>query len=91
MWGGGCRGWGGCDAKALESRREPWLGNNPGLSRSSAAGVLIWKQSGESEYGILIAKRVVMVAWGGGLHDQQLSIDQRLKNCTLKSLLTSKS
>lgn len=28
---------------------------------------------------------------GGGLHDQQLSIDQRLKNCTLKRLLTSKS
>lgn len=33
----------------------------------------------------------VCVGGGGGGHVQQLSIDQQLKNCTLKSLLTSKS
>lgn len=74
---------------ALESWREPWLGNKLELSRSATARVVIWKQN---------AKRVriwntdiKMGGGGGGLHDQQLSIDQRLKNCTLKSLLTSKS
>lgn len=45
------------------------------------------RMASEPEYGILMARGG---GWGG-LHDQQLSIDQRLKNCALKSLLTSKS
>lgn len=75
------------DAKALESWREPWVGNDPESSRSTAAGAPIWKQNAERV-------RIWNTDGGGGggdLHVQQLSIDQRLKNCTLKSLLTSKS
>lgn len=37
----------GGDAKALESWREPWVGNDPESSRSTAAGAPIWKQNAE--------------------------------------------
>lgn len=78
---------GGGTTKALESWREPWVGNDPESSRSTAAGTLIQKQNAERV-------RIWNTDGGGGGRDlrvQQLSIDQRLKNCTLKSLLTSKS
>lgn len=42
----GERGRGG-DAKALESWRKPWVGNDPESSRSTAAGAPIRKQNAE--------------------------------------------
>lgn len=35
------------DARALESWREPWVGNDPESSRSTTPGAPIWKQNAE--------------------------------------------
>lgn len=75
------------DAKALESWREPWVGNHPESSRSIGAGAPIRKQNAE-RVGIWNAERERRER---DLHVQKPPIDQQLKNCTLKSLLTSKS
>lgn len=37
----------GGGAEALESWREPWDGNDPESSRSTAAGAPMWKQNAE--------------------------------------------
>lgn len=74
-----CEGGVAADAKALESWREPWVGNHPESSRSIGARAPIRKQNAERER----RER--------DLHVQKPPIDQQLKNCTLKSLLTSKS
>lgn len=78
---------GGGDAKALESWGEN-LGMGMIQSRQGQPQPALRygsRMPSELEYGILMERR------GGDPHVQQLSIDQRLKNCTLKSLLTSKS
>lgn len=42
-----CEGGVAADAKALESWREPWVGNHPESSRSIGAGAPIRKQNAE--------------------------------------------
>lgn len=73
------RAGGVADAEALESWREPWVGNDPESSRSVAAGAGMQRQNAERfKYGERERRE-------RDLHVQHLSIDQRLKKLYIKN------